>query len=79
MNETAWYPIDDFHTRDEFDRFVKWIEDQVSSGTAESQPVRTPYAGAATLREKWFRNIETEEVWRLVWPDPPFSGLFKPI
>ncbi len=28
---------------------------------------------------RWFQDIETGAIWRLVQPDPPFRGLWEPV
>ncbi len=40
--------------------------------------VLIPYSTVG-LEEKWFLNITTNECWRLVRPDPPFSGLWSKV
>jgi hypothetical protein len=79
MNESNWEKIDDFQSYSEFERFVEWTVEQVKSGVAEELPVRKPYIGASTFREKWFRHIASGRTWRLVWPDAPFTGVFEPV
>ena len=69
--------IDDFQSLSEFHSFVHWIDEQVLAKTVRELPVKTPYAGATTLTEKWFFHVDSGEVWRLVWPDPPFTGVFE--
>lgn len=31
------------------------------------------------LAEQWYWSLETQKVWRLVEPDPPFKGLWEPV
>lgn len=79
MKACPWEKISDFQTYSEFERFVAWVEEQVKSGTAEELPVRKPYIGATTFSEKWYRHIASGKIWRLVWPDAPFTGIFEPV
>jgi hypothetical protein len=79
MKACPWEKISDFQSYSEFERFVAWMDDQVKSGTAEELPVRKSYIGATTLREKWYRHIASGKIWRLVWPDAPFTGIFEPV
>ena len=79
MMKCPWEKIDDFNSLSEFNRFVDWINDQVGKSIAKEIPVKSPYAGATSLKEKWFVYIESNDVWRLVWPDPPFTGVFEPV
>jgi hypothetical protein len=77
MTVCSWDDIDNFQSRAEFDRFVAWMNGQVASGEAIEIDVAAPYLGATTFTEKWFQHIGSGEVWRLVWPDSPFTGLFE--
>ena len=76
MPESHWEPIAGFQSPSEFQRFERWIADQVSAGIATEVPVVAPYWGT-TLRERWHRHVASEEVWRLVSPDFPFRGIFE--
>lgn len=71
--------IADFKDYAEFDRFVEWLNELAKSGEVEKLPVQKHYADATTLREMWFRHSETGKIWRLVWPDAPFRGIFEPV
>ncbi|MEK9953476.1 MAG: hypothetical protein VW687_15160, partial [Curvibacter sp.] len=74
-----WDPIDDFRSRDEFDRFHSWISLQVSNGSAQEVRVTKPYINATSFTEKWYMHGDSGAIWRLVWPDGPFTGVFEPI
>jgi hypothetical protein len=79
MSACPWKEISDFQSYSEFERFVLWMDDQVKSAIAEELPVRKPYNGATTFREKWYRHNASGMAWRLVWPDAPFTGVFEPL
>lgn len=72
-----WESVDDFVSLSEFNCFVAWMNDQIKNGLAVEIPVISPYIGASAFQEKWFKHVESEQVWRLVWPDGPFRGLFE--
>lgn len=72
-----WESIDDFASLNEFNRLATWITNQVKDGLAEATSVTSPYMDATTFEEKWFKHVETGQIWRLVWPDGPFHGLFE--
>ena len=76
MKACPWEEIRGFQSPGEFNRFVGWITEQAKLGTVEEVPISSPYAGA-TFQEKWFRHKESGKVWRLVWPDAPFTGVFE--
>ena len=79
MKACPWDPIDDFQTRGEFERFVAWMEAQIASGEGIELPVARPYLDAPSFTEKWFKHVASDSVWRLVWPDGPFTGIFEPV
>lgn len=79
VKQCPWVSIDDFARLSEFNRFVAWMNDQVKNGLAEETSVISPYMGATTFKEKWFKHVETGQVWRLVWPDGPFHGIFEKV
>lgn len=71
--------IDDFQSLSEFNHFVAWIHEQVRLGNVDKIPVLQPYLNASTFEEQWFREKSSGDIWRLVWPDSPFTGLFDRI
>jgi hypothetical protein len=73
----AWEPIHGSGSPCEYERFTEWIAQRVSAGAAEPVEVDTPWAGASTVVERWFRRPDSGEVWRLVASDPPSRGLFE--
>jgi len=79
MKACPWERISNFRSYSEFERFVAWINEQLKSAIAEELPVQKPYIGATTFRERWFLHIESGKVWRLVWPEAPFAGIFEPV
>lgn len=71
-----WEKIESFRSQSEFNRFVDWIEAQVTIGRAAESVVESHYAGEM-ISERWFVCLECHSKWRLVYPDPGyFSGLF---
>lgn len=79
MKNCPWKSIDDFRSLIEFERFGKWVDEQVVAGEALEVVVTRPYLDAPAFREKWYRHAASGEVWRLVWPDGPFTGLFEQV
>lgn len=77
MTACPWENIEGFQSRAEFDRFVAWMNGQVASGESIEVEVAAPYLSATTFTEKWLQHVRSGEVWRLVWPDDPFTGLFE--
>lgn len=58
---------------DDFYAFVSYLNE---SCCFNKIPVRVPYSNVG-LDESWYRCNRCNEVWRLVEPDPPFSGLWS--
>lgn len=75
MNTCPWEEIRGFDGWTEFERFLSWIDMQIADGTAREVPVFHAY-NVMDLTEKWFEHIPSKTTWRLVWPDPPFAGVF---
>jgi hypothetical protein len=78
MNNCPWESIDSFRSPGEFRRFLVWMAQQTDQGDAVEVPVISKY-GNAGWDEKWFKHIPSGQVWRLVWPDQPFYGVFLPV
>jgi hypothetical protein len=79
-----WEEVDGFTSLAEFRSFERWLVGQVSGGLARQVPVGSPYLhdGARetiVLVEVWYLHLPSRETWRLVWPEPPFDGIFKKI
>ena len=54
------------------------------NGLARQVPVAVPYRhgdgdGGIVPVEVWYLHLQSRETWRLVWPEPPFDGIFKKI
>ena len=75
----VWEEIHGFQTSGEYRRFVRYIEDQISAGYTDEVPVDPEYRRGLLYGGRWFKDVETGEVWRLVPPDPPFRGLWEPV
>lgn len=80
-DECTWNKVDAFSSYAEFEGFLPWIEKQVKLGKAKEVPVEVPRAliDNKPWGEKWYLHVPSGEVWRLLWPDPPFGGEFEPV
>jgi hypothetical protein len=77
-----WEEIDGFSSLAEFRSFERWLIGQVSGGLARQIPVASAYRhgeSGIVLVEVWYLHLQSREAWRLVWPEPPFDGIFKKI
>lgn len=79
MNSCDWERIESFNGWAEFDRFKTWMAGEVENGDAAPCPVAQSYQNLDAFKEEWFEHVASKQVWRLVWPDPPFSGLFEKV
>jgi hypothetical protein len=76
-NGCDWEPVDRFQSLADYEKFLSWINDQVSDGHAAAVPVEPTKAWGNAWDEHWYRCVSDRQVWRLVGPDPPFRGVFK--
>jgi hypothetical protein len=74
-----WKEIHGFSSPGEFHRFKVYIEKQVIDGDAEELVSDPEYGKGEIFGGRWFRDVESGEVWRLVEPDFPFKGLWEPV
>lgn len=79
LKSCAWEEIHGFLSPGEYERFVRYIEQQVASSQAEELPVDPNYGNGEIYGGRWFRDIDSGQVWRLVAPDFPFRGLWEPL
>ena len=77
MKNCPWEQIDDFRSFNELERFEKWMNQQIISCEAIEEKVMKPYLNAPAFKEKWYCHVKSGQLWRLVWPDGPFAGVFE--
>jgi hypothetical protein len=73
-----WQVIEGFRSDDEYRRVLAQLVEQVRTGAVKEVRVSKRYSGI-DWDEQWFTCKSTRETWRLVAPDPPFEGVFKPV
>ena len=66
-----------FASLGEYQRFCHYIEGEVARGAAKERRPADSYHKGLVFGGRWFEDIETEEIWRLVAPDFPFRGLWE--
>lgn len=79
MRTTVWEEIHGFASPGEFSRFVQYIDGQVRTGHARELVPDPNYGRGEIFGGRWFEDVESGEVWRLVPPDIPFKGLWEPV
>jgi hypothetical protein len=77
MSKCAWEEIHGFTSLGEYQRFVEYMETQVKMGHAREIEPDPDYGYGEIYGGRWFQDIESGEVWRLVPPDIPFKGLWE--
>jgi len=75
----VWEEIHGFMSPGEYKRFVQYVEGQMVSGMARELPADPQYGKGMIYGGRWFQDVETGAIWRLVAPDPPFRGLWEPV
>jgi len=76
--ESPWEEeIHGFASPGEYARFVMFLESWIAAGNAKERPVDPAFGKGMVYGGRWFENPETNEMWRLVEPDPPFRGLWQ--
>jgi hypothetical protein len=77
MGASIWEEIHGFQSPGEYQRFVRYIEDQVQAGYAKEIVPVPDYNKGFVFGERWFQDIDSAEIWRLIPPDFPFRGLWE--
>lgn len=75
----VWEEIHGFASPGEHERFVHYIEQQVAAGLACELPADPLYSKGMIYGGRWFQDIDSGAVWRLIAPDFPFRGLWEPV
>ena len=71
--------IHGFESPGEYDRFVAYVQDSLTSGDLEEITPDPDYGPGLIYGGRWFRDKHTGNIWRLVPPDFPFRGLWEPV
>jgi hypothetical protein len=79
MITPEWEEINGFQSPGEYLRFVIYINNLVSNGCVEEIEMDQSYQNRMVYGGRWFKNIISNEIWRLVPPDFPFRGLWEPV
>ncbi len=74
-----WEVIDGFVSPNEYKAFVVYIENEVREDVAEEVPAEPEYNEGLIYGGRWFKCKDCKKIWRLVEPDFPFKGLWKPL
>ena len=77
QEDQQWQQVTAFKSSAEYRELLAFLTAEVEKGVAQSLPVERPYSGSTLFDEHWFRNLQTDETWRIIGPDPPYRGTFK--
>lgn len=72
----SWEEIQGFRSPGEYQRFLASVKGALKEGALQEIPVGSKYVDSAMLDEHWYRS-DSGEIWRLVAPDYPFTGVFE--
>ena len=75
----TWEEIHGFDSPNEYARFIDYIESQIRAGYVREICPNDNYGKGEIYGGRWFENMQTGEIWRLVPPDIPFRGLWEPV
>lgn len=75
----SWEKIPEFSSPSEYQRLVEYLIAQVKSGSAKEVACDMDYGKGEVYGGRWFQDVGSGQVWRLVSPDFPFKGLWEPI
>ena len=74
------HEIDRFTSYDEFESLVKALTYMLQQGEIEEVEPKDVYIkGYLGKRERWFKDVSSNGLWRLIPPDFPFEGFFEKI
>lgn len=79
MNNFVWEEIRGFRSPWEYSRFVDYLEKQIADGYTEEVAIELEYGRGMVSGGRWFKDVGSGSIWRLVPPDPPFTGLWEPV
>ena len=74
-----WEGIHGFNSPDEYNNFIKYIEKQIDIKTAQEIEINQDYGKGEIYGGRWFKNLKTDAIWRLIPPDIPFKGLWEQV
>ena len=79
MGICVWEEIHGFQSLGEYQKFVRYIEDQVRVGYAKEIVPLPDYHKGLVFGGRWFEDVDSGQRWRLVPPDFPFRGVWEPV
>jgi hypothetical protein len=71
--------IGGFGSPAEYERLERMLEAAVADGVVVGVLLNPDYQRGRISGGRWFRDVSSGEVWRLVPPDFPFRGSWEPV
>lgn len=71
--------VEGFDSVSGYQRLQSQLDRLERTGAAMRTSIPTGQGWGTAWQESWYQCKGTGEVWRLVGPDPPFRGIFKPV
>jgi len=68
--------IDSFRSPGELVRFESYLANGIASGLLREIAPDPTYRAGELYGGRWFELAQDGSVWRLIPPDPPFTGAF---
>jgi hypothetical protein len=79
ISNCPWEEIHGFAVSSEYNRFIKYLERQIHNHEVEEIEIDPDYGSGTIYGGRWFKYLDTGEIWRLIAPDFPFKGLWEPV
>jgi hypothetical protein len=79
MSACSWEEIHGFESPSEYQIFVRYIDGQVEAGHVCEVAPSLDYHKDFVFGGRWFQDVDSAEIWRLVLPDFPFRGVWEPV
>lgn len=69
--------IHNFASPGELFRFQQFLANGIAAGELREIAPDSKYHSGEISGGRWFALIKDNSVWRLIEPDPPFTGMFE--
>lgn len=76
---SSLFEISEFESPSEFTRFQKYVKNLLTDEELVETPVENHFDNNSLFEEHWYKCRNCSQVWRLVYPDFPFKGLWKQV
>ena len=77
VKNCGWETVDGFASESEYRQLLTQLNEQVQAGAAKQIAIPSGQGWGTAWKENWYLCPESNDIWRLVAPDPPFRGIFK--